>query len=316
MKTNHLFFQLCIIFAFQVQVNAQAYVPLAVDGAHWIITYDVMATPQPFDALWEYHANGDTIVEGQTYRKIYWRQLELNESFMPPFSPATAYELVGLLREDFQERKVYAVQLSAPSPSPFYGCPLGEESLLFDFSLSVGDTASFCTLSEPYFGDNVITNINAQFHWDWGLESRTFELDFWEQYYEGIGSGYGLFEKMFAPLKSQDYRYVVTTSLAYYCRETPCGYIVSTDELYEAVALTIFPNPANTWVSFDFRLAGADETAILEITDARGRLVHRKELSSRQGQYIWDTRHMSAGMYIYTLKTGRASKTGKLAIER
>ena len=76
------------------------------------------------------------------------------------------------------------------------------------------------------------------------------------------------------------------------------------------------PNPANTWVSFDYRLAGTDETAVLEIADARGRTIHRASLTSSQGQYVWDIRQISPGLYYYTLKTARASKTGKLVIER
>jgi hypothetical protein len=76
------------------------------------------------------------------------------------------------------------------------------------------------------------------------------------------------------------------------------------------------PNPANSWVSFDYQLTAKAETSLLEITDTQGRHVHRIELSNKTGQYVWDTRHISPGLYYYTLKTGQASKTGKLVIER
>ncbi len=76
------------------------------------------------------------------------------------------------------------------------------------------------------------------------------------------------------------------------------------------------PNPASSWVSFDYQLAGKAETALLEITDTQGRHVHLIELSNKTGQYVWDTRHISPGIYYYTLKTAQASKTGKLVIER
>jgi hypothetical protein len=80
--------------------------------------------------------------------------------------------------------------------------------------------------------------------------------------------------------------------------------------------ITARPNPAKHWVSFDYQLAGKAETALLEITDTQGRQVHRVELSDKQGQYVWDTRQISTGIYYYTLKTAQASKTGKLVIER
>lgn len=75
------------------------------------------------------------------------------------------------------------------------------------------------------------------------------------------------------------------------------------------------PNPANSLVSFDYQLAGKAETALLEITDTQGRQVHRIELRNKTGQYVWDTRHISPGLYYYTLKTGQSSRTGKLVIE-
>ncbi len=76
------------------------------------------------------------------------------------------------------------------------------------------------------------------------------------------------------------------------------------------------PNPAGSWVSFDYRLAGETATALLEISDTQGRLVHLIELHNKQGQYVWDIRHLSPGLYYYTLKAGRASKNGKLVIAR
>ncbi len=113
-----------ILLSLQVPINAQNYAPLAVDGAHWIIRYDVMETPWHFDALWEYHAQGDTIIEDQNYLKVYRRELEINDDYMPPFTPATAYELVGLLREDIEAKKVYAIMLSEDMPYTYNACSL------------------------------------------------------------------------------------------------------------------------------------------------------------------------------------------------
>jgi hypothetical protein len=36
---------------------------------------------------------------------------------------------------------------------------------------------------------------------------------------------------------------------------------------------------------------------------------------ANQGQYVWDTRQINAGLYYYTLKTGHASKTAKLVVK-
>lgn len=87
------------------------------------------------------------------------------------------------------------------------------------------------------------------------------------------------------------------------------------NEADNGMYISVIPNPASTWVSFDYQLAEA-KTALLEITDTQGRLIHRIELRSKQGQYVWDTRQINTGLYYYTLKTSHASKTGKLVVER
>ncbi len=289
--------------------NAQDYVPLAVDGASWFVRYDVMANPAPMDALWEYHANGDTIVDGQTYLKVFRRELELNASFMPPFYPATAYELAGLLREDSEERKVYAILLSEQS-AYFSGCPTGEESLLFDFSLSVGDTASFCVLPGPdIMGEIEITAIVPIMLW--GHETSAFE-SFVGSYYEGIGSDFGLFEEMFAPVKSQGNRYVVSTFLEYYCRETPCDFVVSTAELHEETSLIISPNPATTETWLQLPENAQLTQAEIELYSPTGNLLYTGKPTNRFHKV--ETAHLATGLYLIRLWDGKKWIVEKLVV--
>lgn len=80
--------------------------------------------------------------------------------------------------------------------------------------------------------------------------------------------------------------------------------------------IEVNPNPASTWAAFDFRLPETDPTAQLEITDLSGSKVYSVELQGLQGQYIIDTRTIANGMYLYTVTSGKASKTGKLVISK
>jgi len=78
--------------------------------------------------------------------------------------------------------------------------------------------------------------------------------------------------------------------------------------------ITVHPNPAKTWVNFDYTVPGGSNNAMLEIRDAGGKLVYHTTLENKQGQYVWDTRNIAPGLYHYTLKTTHGIKTGKVTI--
>ena len=81
------------------------------------------------------------------------------------------------------------------------------------------------------------------------------------------------------------------------------------------LSITANPNPANTWVAFDYRLPVIANGAILLVTDIQGRLVVSFRINGVEGQQIWDTRQIESGVYVYTLKAGGISKQGKLVIQ-
>ena len=81
------------------------------------------------------------------------------------------------------------------------------------------------------------------------------------------------------------------------------------------VSVTANPNPAHTWVAFDYSIPVTFTGAELLVTDIQGRLVVSFRLSGNQGQQVWDTRQVEKGVYIYTLKAGAVSKQGKLVIQ-
>jgi hypothetical protein len=99
---------------------------------------------------------------------------------------------------------------------------------------------------------------------------------------------------------------------------TSKSYTVNPNELGEAYGLniTVKPNPAKDWAAFDYTLPGDESTAILIITDANGKNIESISLDGNQGQKLWDTRHIPAGAYIYTLKSISFSKTGKIVITK
>jgi len=74
------------------------------------------------------------------------------------------------------------------------------------------------------------------------------------------------------------------------------------------------PNPASTWVAFNYTLPVHVKEAVLQITDVHGRSITSFVITTKQGQQVWDIRDMKKGVYLYTLKAGTMSKNGKLII--
>ena len=63
-----------------------------------------------------------------------------------------------------------------------------------------------------------------------------------------------------------------------------------------------FPNPASTWVTFEYTLPYQVESANIEIVDISGKPVKTIEVDRPFGQTTWDTRNIKTGLYIYSLK--------------
>jgi len=81
------------------------------------------------------------------------------------------------------------------------------------------------------------------------------------------------------------------------------------------LTITANPNPANTWVTFEYGLPVTANGAELIVSDMQGKLVVSFRLAGPQGQKVWDTRLVEKGIYVYTLKAGGLSKQGKLVIQ-
>lgn len=81
------------------------------------------------------------------------------------------------------------------------------------------------------------------------------------------------------------------------------------------ILITANPNPANSWVAFNYELPFNVSNGEIHVTDMHGRTIVSFMLTGTTGQQFWDTRQLEKGIYIYTLKAGNASKQGKLVIQ-
>jgi hypothetical protein len=295
-----------LFFLLLCQAQGQEYRPLAVDGAQWIVRMDSPETMWPVEDLWEYYCNGDTILDGLTYAKIYKRSLVVTQD-PPPFDANGEYQLSGFIRDDIANRKVYAIAINAISE-----CPANEEFLMFDFSLQPGDPFKLCLIPDA-FPEDTLTYISED--GAFGFITRVFYTLNGQIGYEGIGSDHGLFEMMFSPVKSKSKANTMLerTFMYYYCREAPCNLVVSVPEQASEKTFTITPNPAYEKIRLTLTSEKVFQTAI--IYDARGIEQERLTLQPGTNEYDISVRHLPAGVYVVGLfgDAQQATKT-KLVI--
>lgn len=89
-------------------------------------------------------------------------------------------------------------------------------------------------------------------------------------------------------------------------------------DLNEALGFTInvSPNPATTWMAIDFTLPNKITKASFTLTNTLGVEVLNVELNGNQGQRVMDLRHLSDGVYVYTVSCAGLLYTGKLVITK
>ena len=179
---------LFIFIYFKSEVRAQQYniFPL-VDSASWRMYYGCgEAFVCSEDLLYDYTIHGDTIILGKLYKKLFISNTKLyihhfGSQNCCSIYPSNGY--IGAIRQDTILRKVYIIRPS-----------FNNDSLLYDFTLNVGDTLKSSLLSNSYICDTlelIVTEIDSvligsTFHKKWIFNCY---LD----YIEGIGSSFSLF---------------------------------------------------------------------------------------------------------------------------
>ncbi len=90
------------------------------------------------------------------------------------------------------------------------------------------------------------------------------------------------------------------------------------EDLNEALGFTVnvSPNPATTWMALDFTLPNKITKASFTLTNILGVEVLNVELNGNQGQRVMDLRHLSDGVYVYTVSCAGLLYTGKLVITK
>ncbi len=253
---------LAVISFFSFKAFSQGYQKFAVEGAHW--TQHNIYAPNAPDVLYPlgestewYKLEGDTIVATSSYKLFYLSSFstyhfdQINSS-----TYGSPWSLIGLIREDTVERKVYIRDLNSGHCGP-----LNEDTLLFDFSRNIHDSIIIslsscpdCCLKDSFYIDTVVNSFQIPFS---GFNRKTWRINSVEDkeftffdLYEGIGTSFGFFESPGHPLESG-----WTSYLDAYCigPDSVCGrgYLYSSvnNDLADP-QVVVFPNPVSDKLFF------------------------------------------------------------------
>lgn len=243
----------------------------------------------------KYYISGTMTIDSQEYFKIY----KSGYSYENPSNPSYyEHEYFGGLREE--DNRWY-------TPS----------GLLYDFTMSVGDTVeSITTLGAT------ITVISVDTILVDGSAKRRLQLDnagwgYGEEYIiEDVGATTGLFEALlFFENESELGCYAIDYTPLWLNPEwSSCDLTVSIVEVDEVRDMSIYPNPFTTSTTLQYELTEPSHVQ-LAIYNAIGEEVYKAEdrlMSVGKHTFIWSADRLPEGLYYSVLRSEKWVKTIKM----
>ncbi len=290
MKTNVYKLVLGVFVALiSFSVNAQdyEYIPLVKPGLQ------IWTTTAATEGYRHYNkfalTEEDTLIEGDTYKKLYWFQ-------DPVFNPLTA-ECIGGLRENSQKQVFYTGKRSYDNEGWVTG-------LICDFSLNIGDTIHF--LDFIY-----VTIINIDTVEINNIKRRRLSLGRYDtglevcKYIEGIGNNLGLMFNIVLRFYTGGGHgkllcYEHNGELQYMADDiTNCSnpFVGLDDISLEDNSITIYPNPTNS----EIKISSENIINSIEIFNSLGQRVYHSVVNSNTKTI--DISSFSNGVYILGVNT-------------
>jgi hypothetical protein len=248
----------------------QTYQPFPKDNAKWIQEWWGPAPEYPpfgFIGIWINTLNGDTILNSKTYCKIYYYSSLTNDS-----------GYYAVLFDDTINRKVYLN----------FGT---KDTLLYDFTLNVGDT-----IKETYNVESsssvIICSIDSIL-----LNNKYFKrynlCDGFISIIEGIGSNAGL-EAELNPWEYGERLDCFYKNDSIFFPANGICQVAGLEEISKKESINIYPNPANNRVTIEIPLQTED--AIISIYNITGQLLLKQSLQQSQTEISISS--LAKGIYI------------------
>ncbi|MEM6261297.1 MAG: T9SS type A sorting domain-containing protein [Bacteroidota bacterium] len=293
-----------------------AYTPLLNDDAHWIVQWEFGVQDK-----YETTISGDSVVGGKTYKKLYNQSLT---NSIPPFKPTGPKVLCALIREDTANRQVFWIPLISSSGKPFKvprSCPLGQESLLYDFSTQPLDELPDCDpttvlqyakvlqpAGNAVGNANSITGIDSLYFYYYANQDDdhdTRKISDERTHIEGIGSTEGLIEATNYGLNTASI-YGLETRLIYYCRENLGGCsqilesVTSNRTGYSSLGWEAGFDPQRNLIRIEF---SNDKPELVRLYDLSGKVLSSTQIREQSSVEL-NVAGLSKGMYVLSAVNG------------
>lgn len=321
-----------LLFISLQYISWAQYIPFPESGAKWsldIITPRSFPTPSYPDVITGYihETAGDTLINDTLYQKITQTKTWTHKIYYHSDGDVSYHTkencsnclpiLKVLLRQDTLEEKVYVRKINNESLPYYEGTILdymdiGDETTLFDFSSTIGDTIYFPSSSSF----NIISNIDTviyndniprkRIHFDGYLEPNAGPFGV-HSLVEGIGCN-GLFG--IVPTWNSNGRtrfncfsinneYIKGEGF-YGCDSVDV--ISSITNIEKEETITIFPNPVSEKLTIGYNNLPNKENITITIHDHLGRLIGLYDEFFSTSQNEIDVHHLTAGMYYLSIK--------------
>lgn len=262
------------------------------DNPEWRQT-SVCAVPYPCVQTdqYVYYVNGDSIVDGITYKQIFRRGIFAQNWMSPP--PAIECgasdefdDFYLLLRQE--EKQMYIRAFDS-----------GMDILLYDFDLNVGDALPMSY--NNYTSDILIDSIDSLLVGDVYRKRFHFQGLWASSIIEGIGSDLGLFEPMGAIFEcGHNLDCFALDETTYYPElDAECELNVSVNEIENQINVSFFPNPVKDKVNFSFSNPVHSLKAQLFTID--GKRCESILIENSPSTYSISMDHLNTGLYLIRL---------------
>jgi hypothetical protein len=305
---------------------AQTYHPFPDSSAIWRIEYCYLPTPisSPYCFRYSNFINGDTIINGNTYSKIYSSDVLASDTLNALY--------VGAVREDTNKR----VYLFADSIAIYNInnqnqnglCSdeiLNKDVLLYDYGVTVGDTVfyQYVDSSRIYISSIDSVLVQSQYLKRYNYNFITPGGSNCPWYINGLNNGYYYLEKIghhsgiFEPYlyyANDDWNNLLCfedTEIAYPDSLACYNAVGINDATIKENLISVYPNPNNG--IFELTIDTPFQQANLTIFDVTGKVIIQQKITQNNTQL--NLLSNPKGMYFYQLLVDGKQVTGKLIVQ-
>lgn len=306
------FYRISLLLLLVVSSNSFSQVNIYLDNNPVWQVKSMCSAPAPCiqEEDYNYYVQGDTILSGITYRKIFRKGMGIY-SWFAPFPPAPGctgtYSYINTTSDHFIRSSGLQMYIRTTSDTAEY--------LLYDFDLQVGDSLPVAYTN--YETGILVTAIDS-FATPYGFRKR-FSLsgNTWSQeLLEGIGHSKGLLEPMNVPLECGfELTCFSLNDTAYYPVTGPtCELALTIPEIPDATSqIYYYPNPSNGIITFNPMADFKNATFI--VYDVQQRII--LEQSGISGnKFEFKNEKLDDGIYLFKIVDANQNLSGKLVFRK